>query len=132
MAQGLSVTIAGGALDTALPAGTAIIGKVGIDQTAGQNLTKHVRSSTGTQASVASSATSVTILASNANRLGAAVYNDSTAILYLLLGSGTASNAAYTVQMQAGNYYEVPAFYTGAITGIWASANGNARVTELT
>lgn len=93
---------------------------------------KQVRSSTGTQSNVAGSASSVTILASNANRLGGAVYNDSTAILYLLLGSGTASATAHSVQMQAGSYFEVPAFYTGAMTGIWASATGSARVTELT
>lgn len=119
-------------VNVALPAGSAIIGKVGIDQTAGQNLVKQVRSTTGAQSIVAGSASSVTILASNASRLGASVYNDSTAILYLLLASGSASTTVHTVQMPAGYYFEVPAFYTGIIVGIWASATGSARVTELT
>lgn len=95
--------------------------------------TKEVKSATGTQTSVASSATSVSVLASNANRLGATVFNDSTAVLYLLLVTGgTASNAVYTVQLAANAYYEVPFGYTGALIGIWATANGNARVTEMT
>lgn len=86
----------------------------------------------GAQTSVASSASDVTILASNGGRRGAAVYNDSTAILYLLLATGTSSNSNYTVQVPASGYYEVPAWYAGVIKGIWASANGNARVTEWT
>lgn len=89
-------------------------------------------SATGTQTSVASSATDVTILASNANRLGATIYNDSTQILYLLLASATSSTSLYSVQLVAGAYFEVPFGYTGVIKGIWASANGNARVTENT
>jgi len=36
------------------------------------------------------------------------------------------------VQMGAGAYYEVPFGYTGALKGIWASATGAARITELT
>ena|SRR5215831_5754479 len=90
------------------------------------------RSLVGVQSSVASSASSVTILASNVNRLGATVYNDSTQILYLLLGAGPASTSVYTVQLASQAYYEVPFNYTAQLTGIWASANGNARVTELT
>lgn len=93
---------------------------------------KNNSSVTGTQTSVASSATDVTILASNVNRLGATVFNDSTQILYLLLASGTSSNTNYTVQLTTLTYYEVPFGYTGVIKGLWASANGNARVTELT
>jgi hypothetical protein len=99
---------------------------------AGGVKTKETRSATGTASTVASSATSVTILAANANRLGASVFNDSTQVLYLLLGSATASATVYSVQLLPGAYYEVPANYTGQLTGIWAAANGNARVTELT
>jgi len=90
------------------------------------------RSGTATQSSVASSASSVTILAANTARDGATIYNDSTQILYLLLGTGPASSTVHTVQMAAASYYEVPYGYTGIITGIWASANGSARVTQLT
>jgi hypothetical protein len=88
-------------------------------------------SATGTTSSVASSATNVTILASNTSRKGAIIYNDSTKILYLKLGT-TASATDYTTQLAKDAYYEVPFNYTGRIDGLWASANGNARVTELT
>jgi len=92
--------------------------------------------STGVTASVNSSATPVTILAANDDRRGAVITNDSTAILYLLFGAGTVSSTLYTVQL-AGNAsgavsYAVPFGFTGIITGLWASVNGAARVTELT
>lgn len=81
---------------------------------------------------VPSSATSVTILAANANRVGAAIYNDSSQILYLKLNSGAASSSSYTVQLGVQGYYCLPFRYVGVITGIWAAANGNAYVTEFT
>lgn len=86
---------------------------------------------TATLTAVASSASSVTVLAANTGRLGATVWNDSTAILYLKMGA-TASTTSATVKLAAGAYYEVPYGYTGILDGIWASANGYARVTELT
>jgi hypothetical protein len=92
--------------------------------------TTTLRSTSAAQTSVASSTSDNTILASNANRLGASVYNESTSILYLLLASGTASNSNYSVQLASSSLYEAPFSYTGVIKGIWATANGNARVTE--
>jgi hypothetical protein len=91
------------------------------------------KSATATLANVASSASSVTLQASNSSRKGLNIFNDSTAILYVKFGA-TASTSSYTVQIAAGGYYELPAspaLYTGIVDGIWASANGNARVTEL-
>lgn len=89
---------------------------------------------TGTNSSVSDSASSVTILASNANRLGATISNDSSAALYLLLGSTSASTTNYSARITQYGYYEVPFGYTGQINGIWASDpnDGAARVTELT
>jgi hypothetical protein len=92
---------------------------------------------TGTQSSVGDAASDTTILASNANRKGALVYNDSAADLYLLLASGTSSTSNFSVLVGAYKSYELPVcqggVYTGIIKGIWASdAGGNARVTELT
>ena len=92
---------------------------------------RRLSSVTATLSNVSSSATNVTILAANSARLLAMVQNDSTQILYLKFGA-TASTSSYTVQMPANSYYEIPYPYTGIIDGIWASANGNARVTELT
>ena len=84
-----------------------------------------------TQSIVASSASNVSILAENSSRRGATIWNDSTQVLYLLLSNATASATVYTVAMAAGSYYEVPFTYTGPINGIWASANGNARITDF-
>lgn len=91
------------------------------------------KAATATCTNVASSATSVSILASTPGRKQATFFNDSTQVLYLKFGA-TASTTSYTVQLIAGAYYELPGVrvYTGAIDGIWASANGNLRVTELT
>lgn len=96
-------------------------------------LVKELTSSSSSVTSVASSATSVSLLASTAGRLYASFFNDSTTVLYLKFGA-TASTSSYTVQLAAGGYFEMSAarIYTGAIDGIWASANGNVRITELT
>ena len=88
-------------------------------------------SSTGTATTVSSSTTSVTILASNSNRQGATIWNNSTANLYIAFGA-TASTTAFLAKLSAGGYYEVPFRYTGVISGIWDASNGNALITELT
>ncbi len=95
-------------------------------------LVKELVSTTSTITSVASSASSVSLLASNSSRLGAMFYNDSTQICFLKFGT-TASSTSYTVQLGPNGYYEIPTahIYTGAIDAIWASANGNMRITEL-
>ena len=85
-----------------------------------------------TLSNVESSATSVAVLASNANRKQFRIENDSSAVLYVKLGT-TASATDYSIKLAAGAAYESNPLlvYTGAIHGIWASANGYARVTEL-
>lgn len=88
------------------------------------------RATTPTQTSVAGSASSVSLLAASNARKGATIYNDSTALLYVKLGT-TASTTSFTVKLQPDSYYEVPFGYVGAIDGIWASATGNALITEL-
>lgn len=92
-----------------------------------------ITSSTATLTSVTSVISSTTLLAANANRLGAFIYNDSTAILYIAYAS-SASTTAYTVQLASQAFFELPTSpdYTGIISGVWASANGAARITELT
>lgn len=94
--------------------------------------TKETTAATSTLSNVASSASSVTVLALNTSRLGAMIFNDSTATLYLKFGA-TASATSYTVQIPPNGYYELPTphLYTGIMDGIWSAANGNARVTEL-
>lgn len=91
---------------------------------------KEKRAAISAVTSVAASTTFVALLAANAARLGAAIHNDSTAVLYVKLGAA-ASATSFTVKMAADSYYEVPFAYTGVIDGVWASAAGAARVTEL-
>lgn len=81
---------------------------------------------------VASSATNVMLLAANTNRRQAIVFNDSTSVLYVKLGT-VAAATSYSYQVPAGGYLELPVpVYTGQIDGIWSTANGTAMVTELT
>lgn len=87
----------------------------------------------GTQTIVASTAAAggVEILAANASRIGFSLWNDSTQILYLLLSDDVPTSTVWTLAMAAGSYFEDPWRYTGRVMGIWASANGNARITEF-
>ncbi len=104
-------------------AGTAAIGTVGV-----------TTSTTATLSNVnANGASSVTVLASNANRKGAMIFNDSSASLYLKFGA-TASTTSFTVLIPGNGYYEVPgpSVYTGIMDGIWSATSGAARVTEVT
>lgn len=78
---------------------------------------------------VDSDTTVQTLADKNNGRILLTVYNASTAALYLRLG-GTASNAIFTVKIPADGYYEVPKGFNGAVTGVWASVNGFAAVTE--
>lgn len=86
-----------------------------------------------THSTVASSASSVALLAANPARRGASIQNTSTAILYVRMDGDTATaTTGHSVQMASNTYFEVPYGYIGAISGIWASANGQANMTEYT
>lgn len=127
-------TILGAINETAPASDTASAGLNGRLQRIAQLLSALIalkKSVTATLSNVASSATNVTVIASNSSRIGATVYNDSAAYLYLKLGT-TASATSFTIKIDPSGYYEVPFGYTGIIDGLWASANGSARVTELT
>lgn len=88
-------------------------------------------STTGTITSVAGAAVSTTLLVSNSARKGIIIFNDSTSILKVALAA-TASGTSFSFSLQPNSTYENGTLYTGIITGIWASAAGSARVTELT
>ena len=90
-----------------------------------------VKPSVTATTSVAASVSSVTLLAANGTRLGATIYNDSMALLYVKLGT-TASTSSFEVKLFPLSYYEVPYGYTGQIDGIWSNASGFARIGELT
>lgn len=88
--------------------------------------------STATLSSVAGSATSVVLLVANTARRKFHIFNDSIRTLKVHYG-GTASATAFTLLIPAqGSYESTVGDYTGALEGIWSSANGFARITELT
>jgi len=93
-------------------------------------VTKEARSSTSVATTASITTASATVLAANTNRLGATVYNESGAILYLHLGAA-ASLTAYTLQVAIGGYYEVPHEFTGILTGITAAGTAVCRVVEV-
>ena len=85
---------------------------------------------TGGESAVSRSATSVTLLASNAARVEVVIRNDSSETMYVsLTGTATATSA---IKLLKGDSY-INDKYTGIITAIWDSAGaGNARILEVT
>lgn len=81
--------------------------------------------------SVASSASSVSLVAANPARKGISIYNNSTAALYLSYATpATAANSF--MQMQPGSLLmlDQQLMVSNAIYGIWTAANGTAQITE--
>lgn len=103
-------------------------GTVGVSGTV---TTKETRSATPSQSSPLVTNSNTSILASNANRLGATIYNEGASTCFMKLGA-TASTTSYSCQIASGGYYEVPFEYTGAIDGITSSGTAQLRVTEIT
>ena len=85
---------------------------------------------TAVYSSVAGATADTQLLAANTSRIGATIFNDSNAILYVKFGTG-ASSTSFTIRVPANGYYEVPFRYRGQINGYWSVAIGNARITEL-
>lgn len=87
-----------------------------------------------TVSAVPQSVAAVTLLAANASRLGALIYNNITnGFLFIKLGAG-ATTADWSAKIAPGFAYELPfPAYTGQITGVWSVAGGGtAQVTEMT
>jgi hypothetical protein len=85
---------------------------------------------TSTPTSTSASTTSALLFASNLARLGATVYNEGAATIYLAFAA-TATLSNYTIQIVSGGYYEVPFGYTGAAACITSAGTSTVRVTEL-
>lgn len=83
---------------------------------------------TSTTSSVASSATSVELLALNTSRVEGVITNESTAILYVKLGTG-ATTTDYSISISPNETLVIDK-YSGVVHGIWSAVNGNARITE--
>lgn len=113
---------------------------VATDPAAVVALSSNAPSLTPALTSKSSSATSITLLASNTARKSASFYNDDANALYLREdgGAATTSIGGYTVKIPSGSLYELPVganggVVTGAITGIWAAVGSSgATITERT
>lgn len=80
---------------------------------------------------VASSLSSVQLLAANANRVSGSIHNDSNSRMLVKLGA-TASTTSFTERVRPKGTFPLGG-YTGRVDAIWiASASGFARVTEVT
>jgi hypothetical protein len=122
---GGSLTVDGPLTDTELRAAAVVVDGSGVTQPTS------VPVRTPTTTSVASSATSVTILASNANRKGFSVSNISSSKLYLSFSTpATVANCFIEVPAGAFLLLDQQLIVTSAIYGIWSSAVGAAQVTE--
>ena len=97
----------------------------------------HSFAPTSTLTNVAGSATSVTLLAANNNRKTVLIVNDSTSGLYIAWSSNAASTSNYSIFLRGKIEDNLASTsfsgedYSGQITGIWATANGFARITEV-
>jgi len=102
-----------------------------VADSAGDIIDPSVPARVPTTTSIASSATSVTILASNTDRKGLSVSNISTSKLYLGFTSpATTTNCFIEVPPGAFLLLDQQLIVTDTIYGIWSSANGTAQVTE--
>ena len=127
---------------SALPAGTNVIGKVGIDQTTpgttnrvdiGTEPSGSGAYTTPTHTAPSIGATTTVALASNANRLYALLVNDSNEVIYLKLGADAVLNQGIRLNASGGNYAmskKLGNLYTGAINGICASGGKVLLVLE--
>lgn len=89
-----------------------------------------IKSDTATSTNVLSATSSTQLLAANPERNGAMIWNDSQARLFIKFGDAVAQNN-FSLILEAGGYFETPFAYTGEISGIWTTANGVARIVEL-
>jgi hypothetical protein len=90
-----------------------------------------VTSTTATSEPVASAIASTVLLEANVNRKGATFYSASSARLSINLGA-TASAADCIIELDLGDYWELPFGYTGVVSGVWSAVSGSVLVSELT
>lgn len=80
---------------------------------------------------VAASVTAVELMPMNPDRVHGQIFNDSTSVLYVRWGAG-ATSTVYTTKVAPQGFYELPRVnaYVGPVSGVWATANGSAKITE--
>lgn len=144
--QSVSGTV-GASIIGQLPAGTAVLGSIAALQVTnpwvvtgsvqavqvGTQITSILSQTTGTSSTYAvkSSVTAVSIMAANANRRGGTIFNNTSTMSFVQLGT-VVTSSLYTLKMADQGYYELPFGYTGVVGGITASNAGIWTVTEFT
>ena len=88
------------------------------------------RAAAAALSNVSGATSSTTLQASNTDRLRLDIYNDSESALYVKFGS-SASTTSFTKKLEPFQSMSED-LYTGIVTGIWDSAVGAARMSELT
>lgn len=129
------VTDNSGSLTVDAPVGTPVFMRLSDGSAAITTLPVSLaKYATATRTQVADAAADTLILAANSGRQKATVYNDSSALLYLGLGTTATTSSNYTARVYPNGYYEAPSDFTGQIRGIWATDpnDGGAKVTEIT
>lgn len=76
------------------------------------------------------STTQIELVPISVVRKGVAIYNDSTATLYISLGTNV-TTLSYDLVIRPSGYYETPFGYKGQIVGVWSAAIGDATVQEF-
>jgi hypothetical protein len=90
------------------------------------------RSGLCTHTSIASAATSTSLLAANAARKGGSIFNTDANALCIRMDGGTATTTTgFDIRLIQNTYIEIPFGYTGPITGIWETDGaGTANIAE--
>ena len=104
-----------------------------VERASASDHVQRITAATDTSAvtSVNDTASSVTLLAANADRLAFRIFNDSDQILYVKYGT-TATTSDYNVRLLPYGYLEEN-HYQGRVDGIWAAnSSGAAKLVELT
>ena len=107
---------------TVLPSGELLVTTVDAKQPANSS----------NVSTVAATAASANILAANANRRGALIFNNSTSVMNLLLDAGDAETSFSIAINPFSSFVLNDGDYVGEINAAWISATGNAKVTEFT
>lgn len=80
---------------------------------------------------ITTSATSKPLCKANEGRSEVIVFNESTQVMYVLYGPGSASSTNYTIRLNAGDIL-IEDYFKGAMSAAWASDDTSAAmVTEL-
>lgn len=109
-----------------------------MDRVTGGLLVQNVKGpATPTSTNVSANAASVTLLASNAARIGGIIKNGGSTVLHITFAAtSTVDASSYDLAAYGssiGGLIEIPFRYTGVISGIWEGApTGKANITELT